>query len=1553
MLRRCIALLAAASCLTVAVASCTSDDAPTVDDTTPTTETPDRAAAGIDAVGVVPIGQVRPGDPTTLPALPSSPGSGPRGPRYTGATVTPSSFVSSSLTPRLEVPGATGAWTFTLDDFSDGTSGFGPLVYSESGPSAQIPLGAGLEQGHLYNWTATQDGQDPVGGTFTVDTQLSGVQRTDGAGGVLVHLSSGEVSVAWSSHSVSSLAGDIGVGLDFRASNPTEPGAPAGWSISAATSAPYTSVGLRVDGTVGLTATSGVVSNYVQTGENTWSPTKLSDGVVNTSGLAPVLTRNPDGRWVVTTQHTTMVFADDDGDGLAHLADISSDDRPVLQQRWENDLLRAISDPVSGREVTLQYGTACPAPGPGFVPAPADHLCGVRFWDGSTAAIHYVQLADGSVSIGRFAEYPEAGADGAATFDIGYDAAGRIALTRSPLVARAAASGVIDAGDSQFWTAIAYDGEGRAASITESAARPGAMRCSRLYDYVSNASTIVRDSCADRVVMQVDFDPTTFFTNAVTNVAGQTATNTWDFATGRLLKSVSFEGLVTENVYEGGQLVESRGPSTGPLSNAQVTRREFDEEFVSNPEGAPLRGLNVNYWRDADTEDTRTVSELGPRIGGQVVESLLVNWPSSPAGDEGGWSALMTGAIRIDTGGVYRFTSGNDVARLVVNQVPCVEGGCDQMVLPAGEVPVQVSIASATPDASIDLSYAGPDTGDVVVSIPTERLSPEYGYATTSEVIDPSARRSPKVSTSRTIYDDPSTGRIAGRTNQAGTLSQLGYERGVGGRGGWGRQNAAILPKGNRYAIEYWGDREVATAPCPGARGVNQGGAAKRVITPGPDGGAGPSAMQWFDDAGHLVASAIEGGATTCSTLDVTGMTRRVEVFGMPTEQWTEIERAVGGNPLISRVTSKVGDRTLVSETEVDLAGRNVRSQDPYGVVITTTYDERTGDTLAVTTNVPGAAPSVTRLTYDARGWMTRIEVDGRTIEQMEYRADGLLAKSTAGNGVVSTFRYDERLAPTAIVRTTPTGETYEVTQEVSAGGHVSADTFTANGQTSAFTYTHDSAGRLQKTELSAGLVPSARTWEYGYDDNSNRIAQRLTVGGQVTGDYTYDYDRADRLIATTDPAAAAGLEYDARGNATKVGPNRFTYDANNQVVTATDGATTVTFDRGVGGGLLGRTVDDGTTSSTIVYASGGVLLDGSQRPLVQRYPIAGGIYTRSLTAISPARWEFNSLDGDLFVVTDDAGATVGSAQVHDPFGVRLTDPVPARSDIPNLTWQANTGNEMLDLETPFVMMGARVYIPQLGRFAQLDSVIGGSTNGYDYAGQNPVDMADPSGRSFLDWLPTIVGTVASIAIGAVIPPASGFLLGAVVGAMVSFIGFGITWAIEQAINPDTEFSLTQLGISLVVGAIAGGLANALRTARAVKSLDTQLREINYTYKEMVANTGPLREWKNFKTAADRVAFVRARPADDIMAQVAYFDKSYSPGAAPTFKTATKVVSYKSVSSESVEQVTQRQSTKSIVNKQYSFDLEQSEAHISKKSTVQHNSIEQKFFQDYITSLFK
>jgi hypothetical protein len=187
-------------------------------------------------LGITPVGDVIAGDPALLPALPAVAATGMRVPAYQGSIVTPTSRVATSLTPTLSVPGASGAWTFTLNDLSDGTSGFGPLVYAESSPASTIPEAAGLEHGRSYVWTAQgPDGASAIG-LFTVDVQMAGVQRRDDVGGVQVHLSSGELSLLLSSPEVLTQSGRMGFGVRFQGSNRPEPGMPTGWSLQAASS---------------------------------------------------------------------------------------------------------------------------------------------------------------------------------------------------------------------------------------------------------------------------------------------------------------------------------------------------------------------------------------------------------------------------------------------------------------------------------------------------------------------------------------------------------------------------------------------------------------------------------------------------------------------------------------------------------------------------------------------------------------------------------------------------------------------------------------------------------------------------------------------------------------------------------------------------------------------------------------------------------------------------------------------------------------------------------------------------------------------------------------------------------------------------------------------------------------------------------------------------------------------------------------------------------------------------------------------------------------------
>jgi RHS repeat-associated protein len=51
------------------------------------------------------------------------------------------------------------------------------------------------------------------------------------------------------------------------------------------------------------------------------------------------------------------------------------------------------------------------------------------------------------------------------------------------------------------------------------------------------------------------------------------------------------------------------------------------------------------------------------------------------------------------------------------------------------------------------------------------------------------------------------------------------------------------------------------------------------------------------------------------------------------------------------------------------------------------------------------------------------------------------------------------------------------------------------------------------------------------------------------------------------------------------------------------------------------------------------------------------------------------------------------------------------------------------ELKSGVIAMGKRTYLPQIGRFLQVDPVQGGSANRYDYVNQDPVNSFDLNGE--------------------------------------------------------------------------------------------------------------------------------------------------------------------------------------------------------------------------------
>ena len=222
--------------------------------------------------------------------------------------------------------------------------------------------------------------------------------------------------------------------------------------------------------------------------------------------------------------------------------------------------------------------------------------------------------------------------------------------------------------------------------------------------------------------------------------------------------------------------------------------------------------------------------------------------------------------------------------------------------------------------------------------------------------------------------------------------------------------------------------------------------------------------------------------------------------------------------------------------------------------------------------------------------------------------------------------------------------------------------------------------------------------------------------------------------------------------------------------------------------------------------------------------------------------WNYQSLKRDTFFSIDDAGNPVrGGLTVYDPFGGRITPAPTSGSAVPDVAWDSREGIETDTLSVPVNLLGARLYIPALGRFTSTDPAQGGSANLYDYANQDPINNTDPTGHSAKQWWTMLkivaIGMLTFSAAGAVGSAAgiSGTLAAAEGSAEVSeaAVAAGESWAagagaLTGATVATVAYGLGDMGepshyswygwFSAVMGGAAfGALAGATRATGLIK----------------------------------------------------------------------------------------------------------------------------------------
>jgi len=264
------------------------------------------------------------------------------------------------------------------------------------------------------------------------------------------------------------------------------------------------------------------------------------------------------------------------------------------------------------------------------------------------------------------------------------------------------------------------------------------------------------------------------------------------------------------------------------------------------------------------------------------------------------------------------------------------------------------------------------------------------------------------------------------------------------------------------------------------------------------------------------------------------------------------------------------------------------------------------------------------------------------------------------------------------------------------------------NGNRTTFTDTHT-------VDVEGVPTPSVASTTYCYD-----AADRL-LGSIVTG------DAIPEANPVADGLTASELTYDARGNTTKLADQTLVFDTANRhvstTVTAAEGATTVSYQRDAGNRIIARTVDapgtdgDGTTryAHTASADVSGLVVD-ADTGVIREYTVSlpGGAAVRFVIAgDTQEQWTYPNLHGSVILEADGDGIRAAAVVRYDPWGQPI-DPATGRIGTTTAD-DAVIDNAEGDADYAFVgahrklyehqgsvavvQMGARVYVPALGRF--------------------------------------------------------------------------------------------------------------------------------------------------------------------------------------------------------------------------------------------------------------
>ena len=547
-----------------------------------------------------------------------------------------------------------------------------------------------------------------------------------------------------------------------------------------------------------------------------------------------------------------------------------------------------------------------------------------------------------------------------------------------------------------------------------------------------------------------------------------------------------------------------------------------------------------------------------------------------------------------------------------------------------------------------------------------------------------------------------------------------------------------------------------------------------------------------FRDARGLVVRSLDAdGRDLRAEIDAQGRLTRLELDGTTMEELTYDDPARNALGRLDSVSYPGGRQDL----HYDAAGRLLQHTyrfDGADRAETLEYEyDALGREVAIThTDGRRIARELT-----PNGWVRAIE---GVLAAVRYDARGLPTHLRYANGVTSELAYTEGPGRVRSQRTTgPAGQLlHDVRYERDALGLVSRTDDATPGGAGVCEFSYDPL--LQLTALSAnGGSPAG----YTYD----RLFNLTGLGDTGAGLHYDDVERPYRLTGAT-PAGGAleDVGYDSGGNQTSHGASRFSYDYKQALTRFEDGRGLVAdyrYDhRGV---RISKAVANGGGAPTRTFFVGADAEIRNGTPTL--YVRLGQM---RVAVLHPQSTRFVHPDplGTTAFFTDEAGAKIAAISFL-PFG----NVAASVGDIDERTF----GSHPFDAESGLYYMQRRHYDPAKARFLQPDPIAvlkperyvsaPRAFHPYAYAGNDPVNNADPDGMTFWSVVGAIFGVAAAIGITAL----AVFVMPVVAAAAIAVGVMTVSYLVGAA-TAGTDFGEFMRGFSIGLNAGLNAMLGSL-----------------------------------------------------------------------------------------------------------------------------------------------